>query len=79
MRIGIIGAGNERTALAAYLTNGHNDVTIYTSKPDLWNGFCEYTDRITKESFISHKFEVTNEYKMQSKIKKLYFSCFLLL
>lgn len=48
MRIGIIGAGNEGTALAAYLANGHNDVTIYTSKPDLWNGFCEYTDRITK-------------------------------
>lgn len=73
MRIGIIGAGNEGTALAAYLANGHNDVTIYTSKPDLWNGFCEYTDSVTKENFISYKFEVTNEYKIAVQNKDIVF------
>lgn len=71
MRIGIIGAGNEESALAAYLANGYNDVTIYSSKPNLWNGVLEYTDSVTKKRFISHKFEVTNEYKRAVQDKDL--------
>ena len=62
MKIGIVGAGNIGTALAADLSQRHS-VKLYSSRPHEFSGKVKYIDSVTQSHFDSQIESVSNRYE----------------
>ncbi len=60
MKITIIGAGNIGTAMAADIARRGHAVTVFSSRPERWNGRLLYEDSVTGRSFTAGGIRATS-------------------
>ena len=74
MKIGIIGAGNIGTAIAADLAR-KNDITIFSSRPNEFEKRLKYEDSSGEYEYYSKIKCITNDYKVVVENSELLFIC----